>query len=254
MSLLTKFNLDNLSRPTQLIALAVVLVLFIALSFLSRKWSDRQLINEINFSGLYFLTPSELNKYINKDVLNKQKKDVSLPAIHKKLVSNPYIYDVDLSVTITGTLKVDVTERTPVSYIIKSGGELAFVDTQGVFLPFRYNKKNENLPVLTGINFTNKYDTNAVKNGTRIIDYLKTNDDANIFQNISELHFDSRYNSFDLILNDFSTQIKIGRTDNMNDKLKKLTKLLNNSDGIQVLQNSKYIDLRWLGQIISGSI
>ncbi len=254
MKLITKLKLDNLSRPTQLLLFAVVLVVFVILILLSRSWSEKQIIKQINISGNQFVSNDEIYSIISDKVINKFKKDIELEFLRDSLLLNPYILNVDLSIGITGNLKVEISERKPVAYITAINGKVDYIDKSGVILPFKVLNQNLDLPVITGIRNGNSIDSTSLISGSYIIDFLKNKSESDIYVKISELKYDYRNKSYNLVINDYPGIVKLGRVDNLEEKVFKLDKLINTDGGYEILKVADYIDLRWTGQIIAGKI
>ncbi len=254
MKLFAKLKLENFSRPTQLLLLAVVLVVFVILILLSRSWSNNQIIKKVNISGNQLINSNEINDILYQYVINKLKKDIKLNNLRDTLLTNPYILNADLSIGITGNLNVEITERIPIAYLLNNNGNIDFVDKNAEILPFRVLKQMLDLPVITGLDRYAILDTNSLLIGCSIIEYIKNNSESDIYNKISELVYDRRYKSYNLVIDDYPGLIKFGRNDNLDDKFMKLDKLINTDSGYEVLKVADYIDLRWKSQIITGKI
>lgn len=254
MNLINKFKLDNLSRPTQLLLFAVVLVLILVLMLLSKSWSDKQLVRTIKIEGNQYIETSEINSLVSPLAVNKYKKNVNLDTIKALLNQNPYILQVDLSIGITGNLNIEIQERNPIAFLLMNNGVIAYADKDGVILPFKPLNQDLNLPVISGFQANIENDTNFILNGCRIIDFIKSKNDIDLYESISEIKFDYRYKSYNLYFQNYPGLIKFGRAIDLDEKFLKLNKIFKSESGLELLKIADYIDLRWNGQIVAGVI
>ncbi len=254
MNLIRKIKLDNLSRPTQLLFFAVVLVLILVLMLLSKSWSEKQLVRQIKIEGNQFIDNNEISTLISPLAVNKYKKNVDLDTIKSILSQNPYILNVDLNIGITGNLNINIEERVPVAFLLLKNGVVSFADKSGIILPYKTVKQEMDLPVISGFNIHHEYDTTSILNGCKIIDFIKSQNTNDLYKSISELRFDSRYKSFDIFVENYPGFIRFGRADNLDEKYQKLNKILNSNSGFELLKIADYIDIRWNGQIVAGII
>ena len=254
MNLINKFKLDNLSRPTQLLLFAVVLVLILVLMLLSKSWSDKQLVRSIKIEGNHYIESNEINSLISPLAVKKYKKNVNLDTIKSILKSNPYILQVDLSIGITGNLNIEIQERKPIAFLLLSNGVVSYADKDGIILPYKPLNDDLNLPVISGFQAGIENDTNYILNGCRIIDYIKSKNNLDLYESISEIKFDYRYKSYNLFLQNYPGLIKFGRAVDLDEKFMKLNKIFNSESGLELLKIADYIDLRWNGQIVAGVI
>ena len=88
-----------------------------------------------------FLTYEMVNKLLiqNKEIVsNKAKSIIDLQGLEYAVVSNPYIEKANVFLTINGSLKATVKQRTPIARI-NTTKESYYLDKQGVKMPLSVN-------------------------------------------------------------------------------------------------------------------
>jgi len=100
----------------------------------------------------YFLTQSMVNKLLiqnNAPVENQAKSVIDLYRLEEEIEKNPYIEKASLFITIDGTLKSVIKQRTPVARVITSN-QSYYLDSQGEVVPLSENY-SARVPLITGV-------------------------------------------------------------------------------------------------------
>ncbi len=130
-------------------------------------WHHSNKVEHIQFTGLHFINPKKLKKQVNIPTGIKADS-LDYAAIRKKLKAAPYVQNARFNMSPSGTLTINITERSPIALLI-DGSKRAYVDKYGIFLPIRPGNP-ANVPLLYGFSLTAKKDTTKAFKQT--IDFL----------------------------------------------------------------------------------
>lgn len=125
-------------------------------------------IQENTFEG--FITPHSVENELNELRLNPKGKEISKIStgqIETALKKNEFIESVECYKTANNKVAIDITQRTPVIYVLPNGIKGYYVDIYGKVLPNRHYPAN--LPVATGAISQNYATTQLAKLGKFII-------------------------------------------------------------------------------------
>ncbi|APZ44950.1 cell division protein FtsQ [Polaribacter reichenbachii] len=126
----------------------VFLVIIASLGFLYSFSSVRnqqkkvsEIVIEFEDGDNNFLTHAMVNKLLiqnDSSVINQAKSVINLYGLEKQVAKNPYVEKASVFLTIKGTLKSIIKQRTPVARIIADGSSY-YVDRQGLKVPLSEN-------------------------------------------------------------------------------------------------------------------
>ncbi|WP_231874629.1 cell division protein FtsQ/DivIB [Polaribacter atrinae] len=100
-----------------------------------------EIIIEFEAGDNQFLTHSMVNKLLIQNdttVKNQAKSVINLYSLEKTVSENPYVENAAVFLTISGTLKSIIKQRTPVARIVDKKDSY-YVDKQGVKIPLSSN-------------------------------------------------------------------------------------------------------------------
>ncbi len=171
--------------------------------------------------------------------------DISTGQIERTLGKNEFVEQIECYKTSNNKVAIDITERTPVIYLLPDNGEGYYVDRHGKVIT--KNSYPVNLPVATG-SFTRQY---AGKHLSRLGEYLLNNPFWN--NQIEQIHVSvnsDREYVIDLVPRVGDHIIHLGTLDKFQDKLRRL--MVFYRQAITKVGWTKYsvIDLEYEGQII----
>jgi cell division protein FtsQ len=89
-----------------------------------------------------FLSESDVKKYLlaaNENLLSSSFKAISIPQLEKTLNTHPAIENAEVAGDVSGELKIEVTQRTPVCRIINLDGESYYLDSESKLMPLNEN-------------------------------------------------------------------------------------------------------------------
>lgn len=163
---------------------------------------------------------------------------------------NPYISDISISIKIPSEVRINVSERRKIAYVSTPDGYIA-LDRNGIVLELNSGKVKQKVsPIVYGVGIESARlgekvvvrDENAYKNAIIVLGAILAADNAtigdnfNMFEHTTEVRIiPSGY----IFLNIYTAsgkpvQIKLNRTDKINDKMSKLLYLFNSNAFDQV--------------------
>jgi cell division septal protein FtsQ len=119
-------------------------------------WHRSNKVERIQYTGLHFINVKEIKKQI-KIPKGIQADSLNYAAIRKKIKAVPYVKDVRFDMSPGGTLHINITERTPIAFLI-DGSKQFYIDQFGTRLNVKPGQ-NVNVPVLYGLEIPNGKDT-----------------------------------------------------------------------------------------------
>jgi cell division septal protein FtsQ len=225
--------------------LSLILVLLVSLSLLvyaSNSWSGEQPVEKIVVKGNQILKESEIFSLPDSLILSNIDANKMIE-IETNILRNKYVEDVTVYKN-SNRLIIEITEKSPVAYYISNKGDVKFVSKDLTILNVRKDLDNYNLPVLRLKNGSIDTSNTSLKDFIKILDQYD-----NIDLLLSEIVYDVKTKEFDLVLNQNSIVVKLGRKRNFEDKFKKFDQFWFNvalKEGL----NFKTVDLRWDKKIL----
>lgn len=191
----------------------------------------------------YFLNEEMVNKLLiqnSKTLKNKPKTEVDLYCLEKSVLENPYVESAAVFLTIDGTLKSVVKQRSPIMRIFDKNGSY-YVDKKGVKVPISENF-SARVPLITGI---------------------KTEDDLReiiaLMQRIAQDEFLQKEiigvhkredHEYEFAVRSGDYKIDFGTLDNSSIKFKKLKAFYNVAYKDETIANYKTITVKFHNQVV----
>lgn len=165
--------------------------------------------------------------------------------IEKTLKKNDFVESITCYKTANNKIHIDITQRTPVIYILRPDGVGYYVDSRGKIIP--KTTYPVNMPIATG-NITQKY---AQQSLSKLGNYITSDDfwNSQIEQLDISTNSDGEY-VIDIVPRIGNQIIKLGTIDNFAEKLNRLRTFY--KEAVPTIGWDKYttIDLEYDGQII----
>ena len=89
-----------------------------------------------------FLNESDIKIFLasrNELIVSNKFNNISIPVIEKFLNSHPAIENAEVAGDVSGEIRIDVTQRTPVCRVINLDGESYYIDSQSKLMPLNEN-------------------------------------------------------------------------------------------------------------------
>jgi cell division protein FtsQ len=120
--------------------------LLFSLGFVSKQESaivaNTLSIEILNNEENLFLNENEVKGFVQEreePILGQTYVKLGIPELEKVLNSHPAIENAEVSATLNGEVKVEVTQRTPLVRIINKDGESYYIDKQSKLMPLNEN-------------------------------------------------------------------------------------------------------------------
>jgi cell division protein FtsQ len=215
-------------------------------SFSSKKNLNRKVkdvVVEFEIGDNHFLTHSMVDKLLiqnDSSVKNQAKSVIDLYSLEKSVSKNPYVEKASVFLTISGTLKSIIKQRTPIARIINKNDSY-YIDKEGVKVPLSNNYSARALLV------------SGIKGDKEVVDFLP------LISFILEDDFlQKEVVGIKKLANDeyqFSVRsgkyiIDFGKLSKLDVKFKKLKAFYNKTFEDKTIQNYKKINLKYHNQVV----
>lgn len=223
--------------------LATVVFLF---GFSAQKNHRRKIKDlEVEFTNgdNLFMTHEMVNKLLiqkNEPVKNKPKSLINLHEFELSVVENPLVEAAKVYMTIEGSLKTEITQRTPLARV-NTGKESYYIDRKGLKMPLSVNYSAP-VPLVSGQ--LTKEDIPAVFSLLK-----KINSEEFLTNLIVGIHKTSS-GAYLLKTRLYDQEIRIGKIVALDAKLKKLLVFYQKAIQDEAIENYKTIDLKYDNQVV----
>ncbi len=228
----------------------VFLLLIVSLAFLYSFSIQRNLhkkvkeiVVEFEAGDNNFLTHEMVNKLLIQNdatVKNQAKSMLDLYSLEKRVSKNPYVENASVFLTIGGTLKSTIKQRTPVARIINDSSSY-YIDKQGVKVPLS-NVYSARVMLISGVK-TDK----DIKEILPLISLIL--DDDFLQKEVVGIHkFDDGEYQFSVRSGNY--KIDFGKLSEMDIKFKKLKAFYNKTFLDKTIQNYKRINVKYHNQVV----
>lgn len=166
-------------------------------------------------------------------------------AAEKRLRVNPFVEQVKIRRALPNKLTIVVTERKAIGYIVTSDG-YAQVDQEGRLLAIQQTLSNYNLPVISGVEFSELPTIGGfIKNEKlkQALEILQECDET-LLSNIAELNVGQEY--YILAYTNQELEVRLGGLDQIEQRLQDLDQILTTVVGQTIAADQiLYIDMRY---------
>lgn len=229
--------------------LIILMFLILVVFFFARNWDEEQKINSIKYTGLSYLTKSELTDALENGIIGSVKSTIDPDSLRKRLSSIKFIEDFTINYPSGGVLEIAVTEREIVAIALTPKGEPGLIDKNGILLPFRNDCGLEGLPIVRCEGKCKHY-AEKMSNTVEILGMVTEKCNDKFRATISEIIYNGNSESYELIVNGNYNRILLGSVKSLETSFEKLMTFIENKRINFNNVDYDYIDLRWTGQII----
>lgn len=238
-------NKFKLNRKTSVILLSIVSLLLVITAIVSHYWLDYKIVRKVEFRGIEYINIDELND-LTHQFIGMRKDSIDLFIAENQILKHPYIKNCFAEFNPTGNLIFNIEEVVPIAYCSYGDGTFSIIDATGETMPYEVYKNFEKLPLITGLTRTSK--KILYKEAANIIEAIKEN--IYIYSQLSDLRYSEKLNGFSLITSGVSSNVIIGNSKNISEKIEKYRIISENKFFNNNFSDLKYIDLRWKNKII----
>lgn len=202
-----------------------------------------QIVVEFEEGNNHFLTHAMVNKLLiqNDTTLKNQAKSViNLYSLEKKVSKNPYVEKASVFLTIGGTLKSTIKQRTPVARIINDDSSY-YVDRQGVVVPLS-ELYSARVMLISGVK-----DDNEIKEILPLVFFI-LEDDFLGKEIVGIQKLDADEYQFSVRSGDY--KIDFGKLTEIDIKFKKLKAFYNKTFLDKTIENYKTINVKYHNQVV----
>jgi cell division protein FtsQ len=232
----------KLNHIKMVLLLGVVIFLF---AFASSRNAVRKVTEfDIHFKGEnnLFVTHETVSKLLiqnHHSVKNLSKETLDLNQLENALNSNLMIKSAEVYVTVNGTVKADIEQKTPIARV--STTESYYIDDEGFYMPLS-NNFSARVPLVTG--FIKK---NDLKNVFTVANKIK-NDDF-LKKNVIEIHQDVDKIIY-LKLRQCDFVVKLGKVNFLDKKINNLKAFYQKNLHDKTLNNYSKVNLQFDNQVV----
>jgi cell division protein FtsQ len=192
--------------------LLVLSGLLFSLGFVSKR--EREIVaNTISIEILnndenLFLNEREVQAFVQqreKPVLGQTYAQLDIPELEKVLNAHPAVENAEVSATLNGEVKVEVTQRTPVVRVINKNGESYYIDKQSKLMPLNENYSSR--VIIANGEIFEPYDRRSQYS----VDQISKNKSFSEVSILDDILAITRYIQSDSLLNDLIHQIYVNK-------------------------------------------
>ena len=231
---------------TYLFFLALLSGLTFLYAFSSTRNAAKKVVDvviEFKEGSNYFLSQKMVDKLLiqnRKEVKNQSKSIIDLQGLEVNIVSNPYIEEATVFLTIDGVLKTTVRQRTPIARM-QLGKSSYYIDKQGERMPLSTNY-SARVILVTGVSKTDNFATiTQLVNRILADDFLK--------KEVVGIH-KTQNEEFILSVRSGKYKIELGTIKQVDVKFKKLKAFYNKAFVDKTIEKYKTINLKFHNQVV----
>jgi len=189
-----------------------------------------------------FITQANVSKLLIQNqvaVSNASKEILDLNKLEAALNSNPMIKSAQVYLSVSGELKAEVTQKTPIARV--SANSSYYIDDQGKYMPLSKNHAAR-VPLVTG--FVKK---ESLENVFKIAE--KINEDPFLNKYVIEIH-QNRDNSIYLKLRQSTFVVHLGKLNQLDKKINNLKAFYQKALKEKTLNNYSKVNLQFDNQVV----
>ena len=208
----------------------------------SKKVVDKVVV-EFEAGANNFLTHAMVNKILTEDgteIKNQKKGVLNVFNLENMVIKNPYVENAAVFLSVTGTLKTIIRQRTAVARIMGDNSSY-YIDKEGVMIPLSGNYTPRVL-LISGVK--NKIN---VKEMLSLVAYItKDNFLKKEIVGIEKLED----NNYQFSVRSGNYKIEFGKLSEIDVKFKKLKAFYNKAFVDKTIKNYKKINLKYHNQVV----
>jgi cell division protein FtsQ len=216
--------------------------LVIALGFVNKKENfikgKKTNVNVDYSTGELFIDSEDILQFLksrNDTISNVDLGKVNINKIEKALLTHPAVENAEVSLTVDGNLKINVTQREPILRVYLPTGESFYLDKNGKFMPLSDNYTSrvliaggnisQTFSQVSGFNYE-KTKKNKIIADQGILDELveltRAIQKDSVLSSITDQIFINEKNEFELIPSIGDHKILLGSCNDLENKFNKL--------------------------------
>jgi cell division septal protein FtsQ len=240
-----------LAKENRLFLYLVIVITFVGfLSVFANKWSEQQQIKKFIITGNQLIPTEEIQSIINTTITNTTKCEIDFMKVKSLILKHPYVSNVYILQKNSSIVEISIEEREPIAILVKTSGQLLYIDKFGKILPYRLSILYTELPIFHGIFSTLGIDSVALESTLDICYELSKEQFQPLNSIISEIIFDKETQTFKMLTNDNAKVIYLGKARNFKNKFEILKSFMTSVFKTTDIKNIEYIDLRWSERVI----
>lgn len=249
------------------VILSLIVLIVIAVAFLSLKWRSGNALDKITLTGNYTISREEILSIARLSDSILSSDEINIDLIQDRISKHPEIKKAFVSREMPSELKIEIIERRPVA-ILNGENEIKLIDDELEIFPFKNSSKLYDLPVISGVRIENhtipmkKYSKEDLRLALFII--LNTYKESKaVYNNISEVNLSDTTKSV-IYLSEDSSPFYFPRKYTESISNKEYQKLLLNKLEVfesylkqsldkHLKKQINYVDLRYENEVIVNS-
>ncbi len=213
------------------------------------RWRSQQELRAVHVSGLQYMSEAEVLAVLDSTIVPRKMADIKLHIVRTAVLTLPYVHNVVVERNNENEINIQVTERKPLALIVRSGGDLQYVDDESVLLPYRFLANGSDVPIVRGIDRNGSIDTVVLQSVITMLRELRSEENALVFNDISELRYDSDKKTYSFESSADASNVLFGSFDNHAEKIRNLCSLVRYVGQQQNQGAASLIDVRWAKKV-----
>lgn len=226
----------------QFIVYALLVVFLIGAGL---RWRSQQELRDVRITGLHTISEAEIRRVLDSTLLPKKVADVDLQAVRLAVLTVPFVRKAVVERVSENGIEITVTERQPVALLVNDMGDPAFLDFDGVVVPYRHLSQGKDLPIVRGVIGSGGIDTVAKAEVVQLLRDLQSTEGKMLYNDISEIGFDKGKRSFTIETSADASLVLFGTFENHEEKVSNLYSLRRSTTTNITNGAASVIDVRW---------
>lgn len=210
-------------------------------------WNRTNKVTSIDITGLHYISKKDVREHLHIPV-GTAADSLDYKVISQNIKKNPYVKDTRFHLSPSGTLTINITERTPIAMLV-DGSKRIYIDQTGNRLK-KHPGQTVNVPLLYGFSIKSKPDTlqtKAFKQTILFLDNLHQNKAADA--TISEVVWNANQGIIALT-NTNGVKVIFGKG-NFEKRLRNYNAFFRSIIRKEGINQFHSIDMRFEGQIVT---
>lgn len=229
--------------------LMVSLLAVVFVSLVAAQWQGRQQVDRVVITGATGLSQTTIRTMVDT-IVHKQARSLALADIREMVERHPYVRTASVYRTGVHEITVDVRERMPVAHVVVTGGDLRYVDAEGSILPPATVRTAHNIPVIQATRSGSILTSEEVKLVAAMLVSASGTLDPVLYQAVSEVRYDRRTHSAELITDDARWRVGLGNAEETRRAFADMNVFWKQAGAAMNMTTVDVIDLRWNHQVI----
>ncbi len=213
------------------------------------RWRSQQEVRGVRISGILYIKESEVRSLLDSSIVPSKMADVHLNDIRLKVMSLPYVRNATVQRVSENEIEIRIQERHPKALVVRSQGDLQYIDEDAVLLPYRLVPSGNDVPIIRGVDNNGTFDTTALRNACSIIAEMSLPENGQVINDISELKYDSETKSYSFESSAEASKVLFGSFENSREKVSNLCSYFAFANKQNDPRAASLIDLRWAQRV-----